>query len=81
LTHTASTGATSTFSSYVPQHTRESYSTGIGSGTRGSRRQSNLRGVFSKECEYSLTHCDLQSNTGGASLSIIFGAFGEASSA
>ena len=54
LTHTASTGTTSTFSSYVPQHTRESYSTGTGSGQRGSRRGSNLRGVFSKECECSL---------------------------
>ena len=61
LTHTTST--TTTFSSYTPHHARESVAAAAtgGSGTRGSRRQSNLRGIFSKECEYPLARIEAYS--------------------
>lgn len=41
-----------TFSSYTPSYTRESVpSLNVGGG-RGGRRQSNLKGLFTKECEF-----------------------------
>ena len=44
---------TTTFSTYNPTFVRDSAATGSGSGTggRGPRRQSQLKGLFSKECE------------------------------
>jgi len=46
-----------TFSSYTPSYTRDSVpSLNVGGG-RGGRRQSNLKGLFTKECEFlSLLH-------------------------
>ena len=43
-----------TFSSYTPNYARESVpSLNVGGG-RGGRRQSNLKGLFTKECEFVL---------------------------
>jgi len=41
-----------TFSAYTPLYTRESVAAAAtgGAGTRGYRKQSNLKGVFTKEC-------------------------------
>jgi len=39
-----------TFSSYTPSYTRESVASLNTGGGRGGRRQSNLKGLFTKEC-------------------------------
>ena len=55
----------STFTSYTPSYLRESaVAAGTGGATgRGSRRQSNLRGLFTKECEATLRrYCKIIEN-------------------
>lgn len=64
VTHTPTTTTTSmpqrapTFSSYTPSYTRESVRESVPSlnvgGARGGRRQSNLKGLFTKECGFHL---------------------------
>jgi len=41
-----------TFSSYTPSYTRESVASLNTGGGRGGRRQSNLKGLFTKECAF-----------------------------